>query len=85
MPSYEERITPIRGIKMRNIKVGETSTPFRILGDERLPVENIELDKITINTVRGQKNRYENTKNVRESKIKISTFIEEPDKVNKNM
>ncbi|HQU82912.1 MAG TPA: glycoside hydrolase family 28 protein [Pyrinomonadaceae bacterium] len=85
VPSYEERLTPIRGIKMRNIKVGETSTPFRILGDERLPVENIELNKITINTVRGQKNRYENAKNVKESKIKIGTFIEEPDKVNKNM
>ncbi len=85
VPSYEERLTPIRGIKMRNIKVGETSTPFRILGDERLPVENVELRNITINTVRGQKNRYENAKNVKESKIKFGTFIEEPDKVNKNM
>jgi len=85
VPSYEERITPISGITMRNIRAGETSTPFRILGDERQPVRDVTLDRITINTVRGRRNRYENAKGVKESKIRIKTFIDEPDKVNKNM
>lgn len=85
VPTYEERLTPIRGIRMRNIRVGETSTPFRILGDARQPVESVFLENITVNTVRGQKNRYENALKIRESKINIKTFIEEPDKVNKNM
>ena len=84
VPSYEERITTIRGIRVRNVKVGETATPFRILGDELKPVKDIFLDNIAIDTVRGQKNRYENAQNVKETNIRIGTFIEEPDKENKN-
>src|ERR1044072_498391 len=70
VPSYEERITSIRGITVRNVKVGKTATPFRILGDEREPVRAVILDNITIGTVRGQKHRYENAKNVKETNIR---------------
>ena len=69
---------------MRNVKVGQTATPFRILGDERDPVENVLLDNITIDTVRGQRNRYENAKNVKETDVRIGTFVEVPDNENKN-
>jgi polygalacturonase len=85
VPAYEERLTRISGITMRNIKAGETSTPFRILGDKDMPVQDVNLDNITIDTVRGQKKRYENARNVKETKVTIDKFIEEPDKVNKNM
>ena len=84
VPSYEERLTPIRGITIRNVKVGETSTPFRILGDKDQPVKDVVLDNITIGTVRGQKNRYENAGNVKETNITLGTFIEEADQENKN-
>ena len=65
------------------MKVGKTATPFRILGDEREPVRDVFLSNNTIGTVRGQKNRYENARNVRETNIRIGTFIEEPDQENK--
>jgi polygalacturonase len=84
VPTYEERITTIRDIHVRNVKIGETATPFRILGDEREPVKNVFLDHITIDTVRGQKNRYEHAENVKETNVKIGTFIEEADKENRN-
>lgn len=84
VPTYEERLTPIRGITVRNVKIGKTATPFRILGDEREPVRDVLLDNITIGTVRGQKNRYENALNVRETNIRIGTFIDEPDQENRN-
>ncbi|MFT3870185.1 MAG: glycoside hydrolase family 28 protein [Nibricoccus sp.] len=84
VPTYEERLTPIRGVTMRNVKVGTTSTPFRILGDKDLPVKDVVLDNIIIGTVRGQKNRYENVENLKESNVVIGTFIEQPDQVNKN-
>jgi polygalacturonase len=84
VPTYEERLTSIRGITMRNVKVGATATPFRILGDKDLPVKDVVLDAITIGTVRGQKSRYENAENVKESNVTIGTFIEAPDKENKN-
>ena len=84
VPTYEERLTPIRGIHVRDVKVGKTATPFRILGDEREPVRDVFLGNITIGTVRGQRSRYENARNVRETNVRIGTFIEEPDKENKN-
>ncbi|MFT3780844.1 MAG: glycoside hydrolase family 28 protein [Nibricoccus sp.] len=84
VPTYEERLTPIRGITVRNVKVGTTSTPFRILGDKDLPVRDVVLDHIAIGKVRGQKNRYENAENVKESNVTIGNFIEAPDKENKN-
>ncbi|HWS88312.1 MAG TPA: glycosyl hydrolase family 28 protein [Pyrinomonadaceae bacterium] len=84
VPAYEERLTPIRGITVRNVKVGETATPFRILGDKNQPVTDVFLSDITIGTVRGQKNRYENARNVKETNVRIGTFIEEPDQENRN-
>jgi hypothetical protein len=66
------------------VKVGKTATPFRILGDEREPVRDVLLDNITIGTVRGQKSRYENARNVGETDIRIGTFVEEADQENKN-
>ncbi len=84
VPTYEERLTPIRGITMRNIKAGTTATPFRILGDKDLPVKDVVLDRIAIDTVRGQKHRYENAENIKETDIAIGTFVEQPDKENSN-
>ena len=84
VPCYEERLTAIRGITMRNVKAGETATPFRILGDKDQPVHNVLLENISIDTVRGQQNRYENTENVQETNIRIGSFTEEPDKENEN-
>jgi polygalacturonase len=84
VPTYEERLTSIRGITVRNIKAGKTATPFRILGDELNPVKDVTLQNININTVRGQKNRYENTKNIKEKNVRIGTFIDEADQENRN-
>ena len=84
VPTYEERLTTISGIHVRNVKIGKTSTPFRILGDERSPVTDISLRDISINEVRGQRRRFENVKNIKEKNIRIKTFIEEPDLENKN-
>jgi len=84
VPCCEERLTPVRGITMRNVKAGETATPFRILGDKDQPVRDVLLKNIRIDTVRGQKNRYENAENVQETNIHIGSFTEEPDRENKN-
>ena len=84
VPSYEDRLTTIRGITVRNVKAGETATPFRILGDRDQPVKDVVLEHITIGTVRGQRNRYENAENVTESNITIDRFVDEPDRENKN-
>src|SRR5829696_1138139 len=84
VPTYEERITSIHGVRVRNVKLGETATPFRILGDEHGPVRDVSLGNITIGSVRGQRNRYEHAENVKEIGVRIGTLTEEPDKENRN-
>jgi polygalacturonase len=84
VPTYETRITSIHDIHVRNITIGETATPFRILGDARQPVKDVFLDNITIGTVRGQKHHYENASNVKEANIHIGKLIEEAEKENTN-
>lgn len=75
VPTYEERITKIGGIHVRNVKIDETGTPFRILGDQREPVTDVTLDNIAIGKVRGEKNRYENARNIRENNIRIGEIL----------
>lgn len=84
VPSYEERLTSIQGITLRNVKIGKTATPFRILGDKDQPVRDVLFENIRIENVRGQMNRYEHAKNVKEINVQIGTFVGEADKENKN-
>jgi polygalacturonase len=84
VPTYEERLTSIRNVHVKNVKIGETATPFRILGDKDLPVKDVFLDSINIGTVRGQKSRYENVEGVKETNVTIGTFIEQADQENRN-
>jgi polygalacturonase len=84
VPAYEERLTQIRGVTVRNVKVGKTGTPFRILGDERAPVRDVSIAHVTIGEVRGQRNAYEHAQNVTETDVQIGTFIEQREKENKD-
>ncbi|MGC4072721.1 MAG: glycosyl hydrolase family 28 protein [Nibricoccus sp.] len=70
VPTYEERLTPIRGIHFRNVTVDETDTPFLILGDPQLPVKDIVLEKITVSKITGKPSLYQNAENIRESNIR---------------
>jgi polygalacturonase len=84
VPAYEERLTSIRGITVRNVQIGQTATPFRILGDKDQPVRDVVIENIAIETVRGQRSRYEYAENVRETGVRIGAFVEEPDEENRN-
>lgn len=75
VPTYEKQHTPIRGIHIKNVTVGETATPFMILGDAELPVKDVFLDNITINKVVGQTNRYVNVENIRETNVRILELV----------
>jgi len=66
------------------VKVGRTATPFRILGDERQPVRDVRIENVSIDTVRGQRHRYEHATDVTETDVRIGTFVEEPDKDDPN-
>jgi polygalacturonase len=80
VPTYEERLTAIRGIHVRNVQVEETGTPFTILGDERLPVKDVFLDNITIKRVRGRPSRYQHANNVQETNVRPQVLATEAEK-----
>lgn len=71
VPTYEERLTRIRGVRFRNVTVDETDIPFRILGDAQLPVSDVVIENVTVARVRGTTRRYEHAENIREQDIKI--------------
>jgi polygalacturonase len=77
VPTYEEKLTPIRNIHIKNVTVDETATPFKITGYAQLPVKDVFLENITINKVVGQTNRYVNTENVRETKVRILELVKD--------
>jgi polygalacturonase len=84
VPCYEERLTPIHGIVVRDVRAGVTTTPFRILGDKDQPVKDVLVENIEIGSVRGQRNRIENALDVKMNHIRITKFTEEPDEENTN-
>ena len=68
-PTYETRITPIHDIHMKNVTCEEVDAIYEIKGDERLPVENIELKNIHVNKVNKFIKKVSNAKNVNEKSV----------------
>jgi polygalacturonase len=77
VPTYEEKLTPIRNIHIKNVTVDETATPFKITGYAQLPVKDVFLENITIKKVVGQTNRYVNAENVREMNVRILELVKD--------
>lgn len=76
VPAYEEKLTPIRGIHLKNIQVEETDTPIKIAGDAKLPVRDVFLENITVNQANSRTNSYLNAENVRETNLRILKAIQ---------
>src|SRR5689334_18283392 len=81
----------VENITMENVEA--TSTKFGVLGIETdvlyqwrtlVPTYEERLTPIRGITVRGRKHRYEDAVNVKETNVRIGTFIEAPDQENKN-
>lgn len=51
VPTYEERITRIEGIYMKNVTCESTDGVYEIKGDVRLPVNKVRISNIRINKV----------------------------------
>jgi polygalacturonase len=71
VPEYEQRLTPIKNIFLKNIEVGTVNTAIKLLGDIRLPVKNITLENITAHIVKDKKRVLENVENITELNVKL--------------
>ncbi|MDD3079547.1 MAG: glycoside hydrolase family 28 protein [Paludibacter sp.] len=63
VPTYEVKLTSINNIYLKNIKCRNVEFISRILGQKRLPVQNVFLTNVLADTVRGKMLIHENVIN----------------------
>ncbi|TRZ45058.1 glycoside hydrolase family 28 protein [Robertkochia solimangrovi] len=54
VPTYERRLTPISNVTMKDIKATNVDFISRVLGQEDLPVKDIQMVRISTDTVRSE-------------------------------
>lgn len=77
MPTYKDSITQIRNIYMSDVQCITADGIVYINGDERLPVENINIEKIHIDTVYKYIDDVKNAKDVNTKDITYGAFLGE--------
>ncbi len=63
VPTYERRLTPIKDIYLENIKSKNVEFVSRIIGMKELPVENVFLKNISVDSIRNKRHINENVVN----------------------
>lgn len=66
VPTYEKRLTPIKGVFLSNITAADVKFVSRILGQKELPVEEVSLKNITTGKIQEKKHIHENLVNFKE-------------------
>ncbi len=75
VPTYKDSITRIRNIYMRDVKCNKADGIIYIDGDERLPVENINIENVHVDTVYKFIEDHKHVKNLHAKKITYKTFL----------
>ncbi|HSC55501.1 MAG TPA: glycoside hydrolase family 28 protein [Phnomibacter sp.] len=70
VPTYETRITRIANINMKNIQCDAVNMIYDLKGDERLPINNVNLKNVHVNTVANAGNTLKHTNNLSLKKVK---------------
>jgi polygalacturonase len=63
VPTIERRLTPIHDVYLKNVKATKTEFLSRILGQEALPVKNIFLNNVEVDSISQQKHIHEHVLN----------------------
>lgn len=69
VPTHETRITKIDGIHINNITCEEADAIYDLKGDERLPIQNIELKNIHVDKVNKFVKNVEHAENIIEENV----------------
>jgi len=63
-PDYETRLTPIKGLYMKNVRCGKARTGVNINGDARMPVKDVRVEDVRIGCVQDFLSRVTNAEDV---------------------
>lgn len=70
VPTYEQRLTKIRGVHFRNVTVGETEMPVRILGDVDMTVSEVFIENLTVGKA-SKPSRFEHVEGLHEKNVRV--------------
>ena len=74
VPTYKDSITAISDIFMRDVKCRVADGIYEINGDKRLPVRNVNIENLEVDTVRKYTTRAANVEGLHTENIKWNTF-----------
>jgi polygalacturonase len=66
VPTYERRLTPIGSVILTNVHSTDVKFVSRILGQEEMPVDGVELKNVRASAISGQQHIHENVLNFTE-------------------
>lgn len=69
VPTYEERITHINGIYMKNVTCKSADAIYELKGDAKLPLKNVEIKDVHVDKVKQFVKKVSNAENVVEKKL----------------
>ncbi len=69
VPTYEVRLTKIKGINLKNIELDEANIAIDITGEEKQPVESIKLEDITVHKIITKPRNIENANYIVERNV----------------
>ena len=64
VPTIERRLTTIHDIYLEEVHAENVEFVSRILGQEELPVQNVQLKAVVADTIRGEAHRHTNVKSL---------------------
>ena len=67
VPTIEKKLTPIENIHLTNVKAKKTQYLSKILGSEELPIKDIYLNNVTVDSLSMEKHIHENVMNFNEN------------------
>lgn len=78
VPTYEERITRIDGIYLKNVICDSADAIYELKGDAKLPVKNVVIQDVHVDKVNDFVKKVHNVKNVKEDNVTYGSGNEWP-------
>ena len=69
VPTYEERITRIDGIYLKNVTCDSADAIYELKGDARLPIKNVVIRDVHVNKVKEFVKKSYNVKKIKEDNV----------------
>ncbi|VBB48005.1 Polygalacturonase (Pectinase) [uncultured Paludibacter sp.] len=76
VPTYETRITKIRGIYLTNVKCDVADNVYDLKGDIRQPISDIEIKNVYVKKIKKYYNKVLNVLNLKEENVKYDEYVE---------